>query len=256
MPPKITDVLNEFSTLRTELDERFQVLSDNLQKGFEEQFSILRTEFRQVIQEKNHEIAALKSEVNSLKSKVDKIETKFNESDNNLRQNNVVISGAELPNEQSNEDCVQVFRALCESKLRIIVPSTDICAAYRLGKQNPDPAQQNRRSLLVKFKSPDRKKSLMESCRAMKPGFYINDDIGPEKQTILYVLRKAKRKCPNIIGGYGSLDGRIIAWVKPQSPDQGTRDRKVMVNSVDKLRQLCSGTIGHNLETFISTWPH
>ena len=36
MPPKITDVLNKFSTLRTELDERFQVLRDNLQKGFKE----------------------------------------------------------------------------------------------------------------------------------------------------------------------------------------------------------------------------
>ena len=63
MPPKITDALNEFSTLRTELNERFHLLRDDLQKGFGEQFSILRNEFRQIMQEKNREIAALKSEV-------------------------------------------------------------------------------------------------------------------------------------------------------------------------------------------------
>ena len=82
---------------------------------------------------------------------------------------------------------MQVFRALCGSKLRIIVPSTDIRAAYRLGKPNPDPVQKNRKSLLDKIKSSDRKKSLMECCKAMKPGFYINDGVGPEKQPILYV---------------------------------------------------------------------
>ena len=67
-PPKITDVLNEFFTLCAELDELFNVMRDDLQKGFGEQFSVLRYEFRQVIQKKKHEIAAMKSEVISFES--------------------------------------------------------------------------------------------------------------------------------------------------------------------------------------------
>ena len=96
----------------------------------------------------------------------------------------------------------------------------------------------------------------MEFCEAMKPGFHVNDDIGPEKQTILYVLRKQNANFQTLLAGVVTLTAELSLALKPHSPDQGHRDCKVMVNSVDKVRKPCSDTKGHNLETFLSTKPH
>ena len=103
----------------------------------------------------------------------------------------------EVPNEQSEEVCTEIVRNLAQSILRTILPSADINAVFRIGKKGNDGAQSQRTAFLVKLKNTEVKTSLIASSKTYKPGFFINDDLSPQKQTIVHVLRQAKRQATN-----------------------------------------------------------
>ena len=228
---EIEDLKTEVNDLRTELEETKENLSDP------------------------HEVTALKTEVKELRTKLEKNEERLADSDALVRRNNIIISGNEVPNEQAGEDCAEIVRNLVQSKLRTILPSADINTAFRIGKKGIDGTQPQRSAFLVKLKNTEVKTSLIAACKTYKPGFFINDDLSPQKQTIMYVLRQAKQQHPNIISGTASPDGRICAWIKPQTPEDGQRNRKVYINSLEKLRNFCANTIKTNLQTYITRWP-
>ena len=48
---------------------------------------------------------------------------------------------------------------------------------------------------------------------------------------------------------YGSVI--FFMW----APDDGPRNRKVLVNTLEKLRSFCTNTLGAGIETFIRDWP-
>ena len=235
-----------------ELQQEFRDAS--LQKN--QQIEELQNDFKNAMVQKDQQITQLRNETNILKNKLEKTESRLSDSDTVIRQRNIILSGNELPKEESGENCTEVVRKLIQTKLRTIVPSTDIDAAFRIGKPSATGQQARTRSILVKFNKPESKKSLIASCKTYKPDFYINEDLSPEKQTIMYVLREAKRKFPNIVSGSSCVDGRIAAWIKPQHPDEGSSNRRVNVNSLEKLKTFCRDTIDSNLETFIARWPH
>ena len=77
-------------------------------------------------------------------------ESRLSDFDTIIRQRNIILSGNELPKEESGENCTEVVRKLIQTKLRTIVPSTDIDAAFRIGKPST-----TGRSILVKFNKPE-----------------------------------------------------------------------------------------------------
>ena len=93
---------------------------------------------------------------------------------------------------------------------------------------------------MVKIKSPADKENVKTARKAMKPNnyFFANDDLLAEKQTILYVVRQAKKKFPSIVKGYSSTDGRLFAYIKSgdESENEFSRkDRRIAVGNVQKL---------------------
>ena len=85
-----------------------------------------------------------------------------------------------------------------------------------------------------------------------KKNFYAND-ICPEKQRIMYVLRQAKRKFQDKVSGSACIEGRIYVWLKQSNSD---KDQRLMINTVDKLRLFCNSNLGVGLESFIKNWPY
>ena len=221
------------------------------------QLETLRSEFRTLLEEKNTEITSLKHDINVMKSRMNKMEEKLSDSESQIRRNNVIFSGNDVPSQSNGENCVTVIRNLVETKLNLIIPSSDIVSANRIGKRKNDGDQPQRSSILVKFSKYEVKQNLVACCKATKPKFFVNEDLTPEKQTMMFVVRQAKRKHPNTVTGCACIDGRIYAWVKlPNESSNDQRDRRICINSLEKLKSFCTDTVGFGLETFINNWPY
>ena len=221
----------------------------------------MRKEFSDSLTRKTAEINHLKNEANIFRARLEKMEEKLGDTEAKMRQNNVIFSGGDIPVSITGENCTQVIRDVLSTKMNLIIPTADIDVAYRVGKTrlnnaNNLPEIAKRTPILVKFKNSDIKRNIYIACRTVKPNFYANDDLTPVKQTILYVLRQAKKKHPNIVNGCASSDGHVCVWVKPQTASEGVQNRRVMVNTVEKLRNFCTNTLKAELDSFISVWPH
>ena len=240
------DGTNIVSAITLQLDEIRSEMKD------------MRKEFSDCLARKTSEINELKIEMNIYKNRMIKVEEILGSAETKLRQNNAVFSGDDIPIGGTGENCTQIIRDVLANKIKLVVPTADIEAAYRVGKTKPNTNGQPGRAtpILVKFKNPDIKRNIFETCKIVKPKFFVNDDLSPIKQTILYVLRQAKKKHPAIVSGCSSLDGNIYTWIKPQNPSEGSNNRRMMVNTLEKLKSFCSNTVKSGLETFIQTWPH
>ena len=85
-----------------------------------------------------------------------------------------------------------------------ITDIVDISTAYRLDGKN------NKKSIVVKFCRRDIKNDLVTASRRSKPDqFFVNECLTPQRQTISYVLRRAKQEFPNIVSGSSSFDGKV-----------------------------------------------
>ena len=107
--------------------------------------------------QKIRQITQLRTETNILKNKLEKTESRLSDSDTIIRQRKIITSGNELPKEESGEKCTDVIRKLIQIKLRRIVPSTDIDAAFRIGEPSATGQQARTPSILVKFNEPKSK---------------------------------------------------------------------------------------------------
>ena len=94
---------------------------------------------------------------------------------------------------------------------------------------------------------------MIKACRATKPEFFANDDLIPEKQTIMYALRQSKKKFPNVVDGSSSTGGRIFVYVKTgASTSSGRRNRRIPIGDLSKLEKFCDEELGTNLDQIIS----
>ena len=230
--------------------------SERIVAAITEEFNAFKTDVSNLIQTKNDEIYSLKSELSNVKARLTIIESKMSESDSKVRANNIVISGSGIPKQTLNENCIESVRDLFQNKLKLLLPSTDIVSASRLGKLKPNDENQLPNSpILIKFNNLEVKNNIINACRTVKINFSASDDLNQEKRSILFVLRTAKLKRPQIVDGSFTKDGKIFAWIKPTSPDDGPRNRKILVNTLEKLRSFCTNTLGAGIETFIKDWP-
>ena len=235
-----------------------RVMAEESQKivdAITEKFNSFEAEMLAIVSEKNDEITSLKSELSTVKIRLNFLEEKMAKGESDSKMNNVLISGSEVPLQSNNENCIEIVRNLFANKLRNIVPTQDIISASRTGKMKPptDNGPSQAIPIVVKFANNDTKMRVIELCRTVKPKFYVSEDLSLEKRSILYALRVAKRKFPEIVdGSYAAIGGKIYAWIKPQSSDGELRNRKVMVNTLEKLKNFCTSTLGAGLETFVS----
>ena len=110
--------------------------SERIVAAITEEFNAFKTDVSNLIQTKNDEISNLKSELSNVKARLTIIESKMSESDSKVRANNIVISGSGIPKQTLTENCIESVRNLFQNKLKLLLPSSDIMSATRLGKPN------------------------------------------------------------------------------------------------------------------------
>ena len=232
-------------------------LTQDFQEKFLAMFADLRSEFGKLAeyaQSQEAKISQMDGEMKALKLQLIKMEEKVEDNDNYERRDTLVLSGNSLPPIQNNEICSQIVISMVKDVLKVNISPADISTAHRLNSRK----NANQKDVIVKFCRRNIKTDILTACRRVKPAnFFINEFLTPQRQTIAFVLRKAKKELPNIVSGSTTFEGRNFVWVKPPNPSApGAKDSRVAINSYSRLVEFCTKTLQKPLTHFISEWSH
>ena len=244
------------------VDGKFMVpalvnLFKGLQEKIEGMFAEIREEFITICKKSDSRIDLLEQENLELNRKIEKLENRIDENDAYERKDTVIISGNSIPPVDKAEHCASLTCKLIKDQLNYIVSPNDISVIHRLGEkkttQGPD-----RRDIIVKFCRRNTKMDVLSAARRTKANnFFINESLTPVRQTIAFILRKAKREFPSIISGSSSLDGKNYVWINPPNPSApGAKAVRHAVHTHDRLVNFCNKTLGKPLSHFIESWTH
>ena len=212
--------------------------------------------FYEELAAKDNQITSLNEKIRCLSEKMEMLEEKNDDSEALERKNFVVVSGPNLPAYQPDETPRIVVHKLLKDKYNLNVPLTDLLSAQRLGNRlNPTSAN---KKILVKLASTDLKNDVFQASKTMRPeGLYMYENLTPTRNSILFVLRKAKREFSDIVSGCRSLDGKVFVWIRPPNPQAvGAKDTRISVNSFRKLDKFCLETLKKSTAEFVPNWTN
>ena len=217
-----------------------------------EDINQLRCDFENAMKEKDDVINNLRRKVDQLTSKFGKLEAKFEDEDAYQRRDVVIISGSYLPVAAAGEKCEEIVIKSIKDCLNVDLRPNDISTCHRLGK--PKSGVPDKRSLIVKLCRRDNKRKLIDAARQKKPSnLYINEDLTPMRNTILYGLRRMKKFAGSKVVGFSTRNGKVSAWVKP--PNSST-DLRMDVNDYKTIEHISRTFAGAPLTEFIAQWNH
>lgn len=193
-------------------------------------------------EERDREVQQLKDEVTSLKNDLGEMTERLEDLESQGRSDNIIISGGALPETKAGENPVEVSSSVLRDKLKYICHPDEIVDAYRVGKRSSTQVP-DRRSLVMKLRSRDVKRDVLKAARTVKPdSLYFRESLIPSRSTVLYALRRARRRCPDKIAAVGSMDGRVYLWLI--LPDPSARNKKIFINNRHQLNHLCDKSLG------------
>ena len=142
------------------------------------------------------------------------------------------------------------MRDLPRSKVNYELQTHNIVSSSRLSSR-PSTQVPGRRKIVVKLIYNEARRDIVQACKLARPAdLYINDNLSKNRSRILYALRQAKRRKPELLGGCGSQNGRFFVWIK--APDASTKNRKAYLNSWDKLSDFCVRSLQLEADSLIT----
>ena len=223
----------------------------------DDMFSEIKSEFSAMSERQGVKTTKLEHEVEQLKKHVMKLEEKIEDNDSYERRDTLVLSGSAIPPVSNMESCPDIVCKLVKDSLKVNISTSDISVSHRLSPKSSS-QRTPKKDIIVKFCRRNTKLDVLNSCRKSKPNnLFVNEFLTPSRQTIAYVLRKAKKEFPHLISGSTSFDGKVFAWIKPPNPHAaGAKDLRVEINTHSKLENFCSRTLERPLTHFIQEWTH
>lgn len=192
------------------------------------------------ISEKDIKMGQLEQKICSLESVNKELRLRLDDVEAEQRGDSLILSGKSLPTVTEGEVTSEVVCSTLKQKLKYNLPINDISASFRLGRKPmhaPD-----KRDILIRLRHRDLKESLLISCKTAKPSdLYINENLIPSRSTILFALRKAKKRFPDVIDGCGSMNGRVYVWLR--SSNVNGKRVKTYVNCSSDLDDLCKRSL-------------
>ena len=223
---------------------------------FEQKIKVIVKGYEARLAAKDKLMDQMSTEIVNLKKKVQSLDDKLEDAETYERRDTVVFSGSELPSVTESEDCTKIVIDLLKDKVNYFLRPTEISVAHRLG-QKTETQKPDKRNIIVKLCRREIKNDIMKACRVMKPrNLYANESLTKVRSTVLYGLRQAKSKYPDIVAGCGSFDGKIFAWIKPPKPKaKVSKNTKIMINTKDRFLEFCDGTLKCDSSDLVTSWP-
>ena len=220
----------------------------NLEGKFLEMLDSMKTDFRKTLQEKDEKIEGLEKEVTNMKKQLALMEERVEDNDSYERRDTLIFSGPAIPPANPNERCTDLILDTLRTKLNVNMAKENISIAHRHGK--------DKKSLIVKFCQGSSKLDILSSLKSVRPpNLFISESLTPQRQTIAYVLRRAKREYPDVVAGSNTIEGKNYVWVKPPNPNApGARNLKINVSSYARLQDFCSRSLEVPVTHFVKDW--
>ena len=220
-----------------------------------EKFQAIFAKLEENLTAKDKNLKEMSDEILVLRKRVVELEDKIEDNESYERRDTVIVSGDGIPAVTDNEDSSKIVTQLIKDKINLIVNPADISVAHRLGRK-PDHGP-DKRKIVVKLCRRETKQDLLKACRAVKPGnFYVSESLTRTRSTVLYGLRQARKKYPNIIAGCGSQDGKVYAWIRPPKPNAPqARNIRILVKNREKFEDMCVKNFDCNPNELVSSWP-
>ena len=227
-------------------------LLNGFQEKIRDMFEGLQTEFRALVVQQEERVEKLEHEIDTLKLKVTHSSAKIDENESYERRDTLILSGDKIPAVAANENCAEIVRGMLRDTLSYNVSMQDISVAHRLGSK-PKHQRADKRNLIVKFCKRNIKNDILAAGRRVKPaGLYLGESLTPQRQSIAYVLRKARRERPDIISGTYTSEGSVIVWVKPPNPSApGAKNLRNTINTVHRLEEFCTKALGKPISHYL-----
>ena len=215
-----------------ELDENGKLIVEILFEKFDD----FTEKFEEMLAERDKKINLLEKEIAIVKKTMSNFEEKCDEAESSERRNDLILSGQDIPATKVGENCVQVASVIFKEKLNIVTDPKNIIQASRIGRK-PINQTTDKRSILVKLGNNDLKVDVLKSCKTVKPqGLYINENLIQKRGTILYGLRTAKKKFPDVVASCASRNMKVFAYVKPPKPEiPEARNSRIPINTMQQL---------------------
>ena len=195
-----------------------------------------------VCNSKNEKINSLEHKCKSLEDKITQLEERFDDEDAYIRRETLVFSGDEILRHHANENCAEIVQKVLKDKLHIEIKRKEISVSHRLGRKQTSQGPDKRR-ITAKFCRRDMKREIILACRNQKPAdLYVNESLTPLRQKIVGALSRARKRPGSKVTGLTTIDGRIFAWAKNNTP--GERALRFCINTLPALEDFCQNHVG------------
>ena len=153
------------------------------------------------------------------------------------------------------EDCKSLVVRLLRDELQYSASTEKLVTAHRLPNP-PSAGNQDKIHSVVKFCNHLDKKDVISAAKSVKPAnLYFTENLTPQRQTIAYVLSKARKEFPSVAAGSCTQNGENYVWLKPANGSSpSARNTKHKVSSYSVLSVFCSKTQKETSLTHVSEW--
>lgn len=220
---------SDVNALLETLPEEYKTVVKVITEIISSRLSVKIADLLKELAEKDKEINHLKSEITTLTSRVDDLELHLDNVDQYERRDTVILTGASLPPETTQENTTNVVTHAIKEHLKINIKEADINIAHRLGKQT----QQRNRPIIVKLANRSLKQDLVGACVQLRPQLFVNESLTPKRRVLLNkVLAIRKMHKPKFQQCY-TQDGRIVIKLKNSTLKHTITDEKHLVSFLE-----------------------
>jgi len=214
----------------------------------------LTSYFDSLLRSKLRQIDTMETHIRTLETRVQRLEEVVDDAAAYERRDTLIISG-NVPRVVAGENCKAIVTNMLRDRVQLVVSDVDISLAHRIGtkskKQGPDV-----RRIMFKLVRRDLKNDILNACKSIRPDFYINESLTPNRDKIYFILRKAAKKYPKVIHHCKTFDGNVVVFLQPPMQTRGpSRLQKVTVNTREKLQDFLGRFLSSSLADLEVEWP-
>lgn len=221
-----SDVNALLETLPAEYKTVVKVITEIISSQLSEKIVNMQKELK----EKDTKINQLENHLASLSGRVDNLELQLDNVDQYERRDTVILTGASLPPETTQENTTNIVTQTIKDHLKINIKETDISVSHRLGQKK----QQQNRPIIVKLVNRSLKHDLIGACIQLRPQLYVNESLTPKRRELLNKVLTIRKSHKQKFQQCYTQDGKIIVKLRNSTIKHIITDEKQLMTFLEK----------------------
>ena len=229
-----TDVDALFQSLPEEYKTVVTVITEILTTRLSDKLSDKLADLQKELTEKDKQIGLMKNDILSLTSRVDDLELHLDNVDQYERRDTVILTGAALPPETTQENTTNVVTQTVREHLKINLKESDISVSHRLGPKK----QHHNRPIIVKLVNRSHKQDLIGACIQLRPQMYVNESLTPKRRSLLNSILAIRKAHKEKFQQCYTQDGRITIKLRNSTVKHVISEKKQLMTFLEKYPEM------------------